>query len=131
MKTLIMKNRFTLFLLISVNAILSACASAPEPQPRAFESAETVILQARKLGADDYAPTELTHAQERLDTARSRTEEKDYAGVNNLIEQAEINAELAIARSHVAMAREKVAEKRAANAKLLDTLQNTYPGEFE
>jgi len=123
---------FTTWLLV-VAFLITACASTV-PQPRAFETAEAVIEQAERIGAEEYAPTELTHARERLAEARSEAGSSKFGNSGNanyLIEQAEINAELAIARSQVAIARDRVNQKRSDNGKLLDSLQKTYSGEFE
>ncbi len=125
-----MKNLllYSLTLLISL-FFISACAG-PKPQPRAFGTAENIIQQAEKIGAEDYSPTELTHARERLAAAKLGMENRKYTDVNFLIEQAEINAELAIARSQVAIVRDQVNQKRIENQKLLESLQKRYEGEF-
>jgi hypothetical protein len=129
-----MNNRlFFVALLLASASLMTACAT-PAPQPRAFETAEAVIEQAEKIGAEEYAPTELTHASERLSEARSDAGSSKFGSsgnANHLIEQAEINAELAIARSQVAISRERVDQKRRDNAKLLESLKNTYPGDFK
>ncbi|MCF6263166.1 MAG: DUF4398 domain-containing protein [Xanthomonadales bacterium] len=125
---------FKIISIISLSVLLSACATSPQPQPRAFATAEAVIEQAEKIGAGEYAPTELTHARERLAQAREAAEASGRSkspNANFLIEQAEINAELAIARSQLAKTRDRVNQKRKNNAKLLQTLQQTYTGEFE
>lgn len=127
------KYSFKIGTIIILSAVLAACAT-PQPQPRAFSTAEAVIEQAEKIGAGEYAPTELTHARERLAQAREASEATGMGkspDANLLIEQAEINAELAIARSQVAKTRERVNQKRKDNAKILATLQQTYAGEFE
>lgn len=123
---------FTLWLSVVV-FFVTACASTA-PQPRAYETAEAVIEQAERVGAEEYAPTELTHARERLAEARSEAGSSKFGQsgqANYLIEQAEINAELAIARSEVAVARDRVNQKRSDNKKLLSSLEKTYPGEFK
>ncbi|MCF6225679.1 MAG: DUF4398 domain-containing protein [Xanthomonadales bacterium] len=124
---------FKIILIIFLSVLLSACVSTPQPQPRAFATAEAVIEQAERIGAGEYAPTELTHARERLAQARDAVETsgRKSPNANFLIEQAEINAELAIARSQLAKTRDRVSQKRKDNAKLLKSLQQTYAGEFE
>ncbi len=125
---------FKITVIICLSVLLSACVSTPQPQPRAFATAEAVIKQAEKIGAGEYAPTELTHAKERLAQARAASEASGLSkspNANFLIEQAEINAELAIARSQLAKTRDRVSQKRKDNAKLLESLQQTYAGEFE
>ncbi len=115
---------------LAMTLLLSSCASGPKPEPRAFASAESAIEQAVLSGAEEHAPTELTRAREKLAEARHGEEVKQYEVSTYLIEQAEINAELAIARSLVAREREKVARQELKYKQLHKRLAKAYGEDF-
>jgi len=116
---------------IATALLLSACASGPKPEPRAFDTAENAIAQAVSSGAEEHAPTELTRAREKLAEARHGMEVKQFEVATYLIEQAEINAELAIARSLVAKEREKVSVQEIKYKQLLERMSSTYGKELD
>ncbi len=124
----------TLLKLLSISIttviVLSACASGPKPEPRAFANAQSAIEQAVRSGAENHAPTELTRAREKLAEARHGMEVKQFEVSNYLIEQAEINAELAIARTLVAKQRDKVSQQEVKYNKLRERMQQTYGEDF-
>ncbi len=124
----------TLLKLLSISAaatlVLTACVSGPKPEARAFDTAESAIEQAVRSGAENHAPTELTRAREKLAEARHGMEVKQFEVSTYLIEQAEINAELAIARSLVAKQREKVSQQELKYNKLRERMQQTYGEDF-
>ncbi len=109
---------------------LAACASAPL-DPSAFTSAERAIAAAEDAGAAELSPTELRFARERLELARKGVENKKNAEALLAIEQSEINAELAIAKSNAALERRRVNELRRSNELLREELVLTYGSEFE
>ena len=57
-------------------------------------------------------------------------EVKQFEVSTYLIEQAEINAELAIARSQVAKERERVSEQEIKYSQLLERMQQAYGEDF-
>ncbi len=109
--------------------LLAACATTP-PDPSAFTSAERAIEAAENAGAEELSPTELRFARERLQLAHTAVEKKKNAEALLAIEQAEINAELAIEKSRAAVERRKVNELRRANELLREQLEMTYGAEF-
>lgn len=104
---------------------LASCASA-KPQPEAFGSAERAIEAAMRAGAEQHSPVELRFAREKLAEAQKGMEYKQYDKALYLIEQSEINSELAIEKSRAAVVRARVAEQARANEILREDFENTY-----
>lgn len=106
-------------------ALLAAC-TAPRPAPDIFNDAEEALETAINAGAEEHSPVELRFARQKLDEARTAMEEKDYAKVTNLVEQSEINSELAIEKSKTAVIRAKVTDLARQNEMLLEDFEATY-----
>ena len=100
-----MRKLFPVTLLL----LLAACA-APKPAPDAFDDAEEAIEAAVLAGAEEHSPVELRFAREKLAEAHTGMEYKQYDKVIYLIEQSEINSELAIEKTRTAVTRARVAE---------------------
>ncbi|MDX1461211.1 MAG: DUF4398 domain-containing protein, partial [Xanthomonadales bacterium] len=77
------------------------------------------------------APVELRFAREKLAEARRGMEMKQYDVAIYLVEQAEINAELAIEQSRAAQSRRRVNELSRANEILREELEATYGVSFQ
>jgi hypothetical protein len=117
-------------LVISLLLILVGCSS-PRPQPDAFEDAEAAIDAAVRADAEQYSPVELRFAREKLEEARKGMEYKEYDKAIYLIEQAEINAELAIEKTRAAVLRGEVTELTRENEILREDFENTFGEVFE
>jgi len=104
---------------------LASCAS-PKPAPDAFNDAEEAMQAAINAGAEEHSPVELRFAQEKLDEANKGMEYKQYDKATYLIEQSEINSELAIEKSKTAIMRAKVTELARQNEILLEDFEATY-----
>jgi len=109
--------------------LLAACA-APKPAPDAFVDAEQAINAAVEAGAEEHSPVELRFAREKLAEARKGMEVRQYDKSFYLIEQSEINSELAIAKSRAAAMRGKVADLTRENEILREEFESTYGGDF-
>lgn len=118
-----------LFLIVTALA-LASCA-APKPAPDAFNDAEEAINEAVAAGAEEHSPVELRFAREKLAEARKGVEYKQYDKSIYLIEQSEINSELAIEKSRAAIMRAKVADLTRENEILQEDFESTYGEEFE
>ena len=105
--------------------ILGSCA-AVKPPPDAFDNAEQAIKAAVTSGAEQYSPVELRFARDKLQQAHKGVELKQYDKALYLIEQSEINAELAIEKSRAAVLRNQVAELTQKNEILKEEIQNAY-----
>ena len=109
---------------------LASCA-APKPAPNAFNDAEEGIQEAVDAGAEEHSPVELRFAREKLAEAHKGMEYKQYDKSIYLIEQSEINSELAIEKSRTAEIRALVAEKIRENEILQEDFQATFGEDFK
>lgn len=105
--------------------MLVSCAQV-KPEPGSFDNAEQAINAAVAAGAEQYAPVELRFAREKLLEAQKGIEFKQYNKTWYLIEQAEINAELALEKSRSAVIRSQVTELARENEILQEEFANTY-----
>lgn len=121
-----MRNLILLVLALS----LASCAT-PKPAPDAFNDAEEAIEAAIRAGAEEHSPVELRFAREKLAEARKGMEVKQYDKSIYLIEQSEINSELAIEKSRSAIARAKVAEQVRENEILREDFEATFGEAFK
>lgn len=110
--------------------LLSACA-APKPAPDAFATAEEAIEAAVRAGAEEHSPVELRFAREKLAEAHKGMEVRQYDKSVYLIEQSEINSELAIEKSKTAVLRTRVAELSRQNEVLREDFLATFGEDFE
>lgn len=110
--------------------VLASCATT-KPDPAAFETAEDAIASAERAGAEELAPVELRFAREKLEAARKGMESKQFDISFWLIEESEINSELAIEKSRTAKARRKANELRRENEVLREELMANYGEDFE
>jgi len=116
--------------LLAISLTLAACAGSP-PGPEAFQPAEQAIAAAEHAGAEELAPVELRFARDKLAAARANLESREYDDALWLIEESEINSELAIEQSRTAQARREVNELRHANEVLREELKKTYGEGFQ
>lgn len=112
-------------LLIALSALLVSCATA-KPSPDAFEDAEQAIEAAVRVGAEEHSPVELRFAREKLAEARKGMEYKQYDKAIVLIEESEINSELAIEKTRTAVVRNRVTELSRQNEILREDFEATY-----
>ena len=117
--------------LTTVTVILLAACAAPGPSEDIFASAQQAVEQAEAAGGEEYAPMEMRFAREKLSEAREGVEKRQNDVASYLIEQAEINAELAIAKSAAAQQRNRVSELRRAVEVLEEDLNATYGEDFQ
>jgi hypothetical protein len=105
--------------------VLVSCAT-PKPPEDAFASAERAIDAAVQAGAEQHAPVELRFAREKLAEARKGMEYKQFDKSFYLIDQSEINSELAIEKSREAVVRAALSEQVKQNEVLLEDFTRTY-----
>ena len=112
--------------LILTLAVLMASCATPKPAPDAFEHAEEAIEAAVRAGAEQHSPVELRFAREKLAEANKGMELKQYDKSIFLIEQSEINSELAIEKCRTAVTRAQVAELTRENEILREDFKATF-----
>ncbi|MDX1556049.1 MAG: DUF4398 domain-containing protein [Xanthomonadales bacterium] len=111
--------------LIVLSLLLVSCAS-PRPSEDAFADAESAIEAAIRAGAEEHSPVELRFAREKLAEARKGMEYKQFDKSIVLIEESEINSELAIEKTRTAEVRNRVTELARQNAILREDFERTY-----
>ena len=116
--------------IVVLTLLLASCAT-PKPAPDAFDDAEQAIDAAIRAGAEEHSPVELRFAREKLAEARKGMEYRQYDKSIYLIEQSEINSELAIEKSRAADVRAKVAELTRENEILREDFESTFGEDFE
>jgi len=92
---------------------LAGCASTPPPTVQ-MTVATASVEAAHAAGAQALAPTELRVASDKLATARKAMADKDYDVARRLSEQADTDAQFALAKTQAIRARS------AADAARLD-----------
>jgi len=115
---------------LAVITLLLASCAAPQPAPEAFANAEKAIDAAVQAGAEEHSPVELRFAREKLAEARKGIDARQYDKSFYLIEQSEINSELAIQKSRAAEMRAKVAELTRENEILREDFESMYGEDF-
>lgn len=101
--------RYSLIFCVLLPLVVASCVAA-KPAPDAFADAEEAIEAAVRAGAEEHSPVELRFAREKLAEANKGMELKQYDKAIYLIEQSEINSELAIEKTRTAVTRARVAE---------------------
>lgn len=119
-----------LILITAMLLALAACTSI-RPGPDAFVSAEQAIVAAEEAGGDEFAPVEMRFAREKLASANKGMEKQKYEVAMYLVEQSEINSELAIEKSRAAKSRRQVSELRKSTEELETRLRETFGDDFE
>ena len=119
-----------ILLLVILTLVLVSCATI-KPAPNAFNDAEEAIEAAIEAGAEEHSPVELRFAREKLAEARKGMEVKQYDKSIYLIEQSEINSELAIQKSGAAEIRARVTEQTRDNEVLREDFRSTFGEDFE
>ena len=89
--------------------IASGCAGIPRPDG-ALAKSDAAVKQAIEVGARTHAPLLLREAENKLNQARVETENKEYKKALQLIEQVQVDAELAQVTTLAAKAQKSVDE---------------------
>lgn len=108
-----------------VLALLSACASTPQPPTDALTDARQAIANAEQSDARQYAAAELDEARRQLAMAETAVARERMVEADRFARQSQIAAELAIARTGSAKAAEINHEMRRSTEALLDEMRRT------
>ncbi len=93
---------------VSASILMAGCVSNQAPTAQIAVS-KAAVSNAMSSGGNEYAPTQLKSAMDKLDAAEKAMADKNYDLARQLAEQAEVDAKLA-----GAMARSMKAQKAAA-----------------
>jgi len=110
-------SRKTLTLFTIVLLVLGACASQ-QPPDDILQSAKSSIASAEAQNAFEHAPLALRFAKEKLAAAQLAVERRRYDEASRFAKQAQINCELAVAKTAAAIAREASRKQEEANRQL-------------
>jgi hypothetical protein len=102
---------------------LAGCAPATQPPASQMALAQDAVEKASAASAYEYAPVELKAARDKIDQAKTAMQSKDYASSQRLLEQAEVDARLAEARSNAAKAQRAVEELQKSIDLLREEIQ--------
>ena len=118
-------------ILISIICLAMAACATVHPGPEILDTAEKAIQVAEVAGGDEFAPVEMRFAREKLASAQMGMAKQKYEVSVYLLEESEINAELAIEKSRTAQLRRRVNEQRKSNEELEASLRATFGDEFK
>ena len=110
--------------------VFTACATV-RPDTSILETAEEAIRAAEAVGGNEFAPVEMRFAREKLESARIGMEKEKYEVAMYLVDESEINSELAIEKSRTAKSRRRVNELRKSNAELEERMRLTFGDEYK
>ena len=117
-------------LIALVCIVLTACQTV-RPDSSILETAEKAILAAEAAGGDEFAPVEMRFAREKLASARKGMEKEKYVVAVYLVDESEINSELAIEKSRTAKSRRRANELHKSNVELEEKLRATFGDEYK
>lgn len=90
--------------------VLSACAVTPAAPTAQLAASHTALDQARMSGAPTIASNEYNTAQSKLLRAQAAFDAQDYTTATRLAREAEVDAQLAQARTQAMNAQQALAE---------------------
>lgn len=103
---------------LSAVLLLGACSAQPPKSDDSLVRAKTAIDQATLAGAGQYAPTDLNDAQSQLQAADAAQARGDYKQARYQAEDAESDAQLALARTQAGKAAEAARQVQQGNQAL-------------
>jgi tRNA G46 methylase TrmB len=119
-------NKGRVFLVLGLSGLLAACAG-PGPRPEGeMQTAQQAIERAQANDARQHEPVLLNQAQNKVADAQELIKEEEYREARRTLEQAAVDAELAMARTETEQARiavEQLNQSIEALRKQLDERQ--------
>lgn len=101
-------------LLTAVAIVVAGCASIPAPTEQMAVS-KAAVTSASSAGGNEFAPTSLKLAMEKMDAAERAMTQKEYVLARQLAEQAQVDAQLAAATARSAKAQKAARELQEGN----------------
>jgi Domain of unknown function (DUF4398) len=102
--------------------ILSACASGTAPKAE-LGAAEAAVAEADRAGAAARAPVELNNARSKLQRAQDAASRNKHDEAARLAREAEVDAQLASAKSQSAAANTALTQIRQGTSTLQEEVQ--------
>lgn len=107
---------------------LAGCSGVSDLTKEHVARSETSVTQAQQtLGNSEAGALELQRAKQNLDQARAALNKKDAKHADAFAQQAQLDAELAVAKSQTASARKAADELMASIQTLRQEAQRTQP----
>lgn len=109
-------NRLTLTILsASVIGLLAGCSSVSEVQKERVARSESVVQQSQQtLGSSEAGAIEMQRAKELMESAQRELREDNGKAAERFASQAQLTAELAVAKSQSAASRKAADELMAS-----------------
>jgi hypothetical protein len=107
---------------------LAACSSVSDLTKEHVARSETAVNQAQQtLGNSEAGAVELQRAKQNQEQARAALNKKDAKHADDFAQQAQLDAELAVAKSQTATARKAADELMASIQTLRQEAQRAQP----
>lgn len=98
---------------VALISLLAACSSTKPPTAE-MATARTLVEQAGQSDARNQSPVELNAAQDKLKRAEAAMKDERYKEAKALAEEAEVDAQLAAARSRSGRAATALSEVQSS-----------------
>ncbi len=102
---------------------LGACGSTPQITSRSMGRADRAIELAEESGAQEYASATLAQAREKASAAEMALEDNDEIEAQRYAQQAEVDAELAVAQTNRRKTEESLMKMNESIADLQNELE--------
>jgi type IV secretory pathway TrbL component len=124
MKTISRHKWYRMMSAIAFIAVFAAGCATTEKRDMAAQLAvaKTAVADAVTAGAPEFASVELKAAQENLDAAEKAAGANDYKSAKRLGEKAQVNAQLASAKTRAAKAQKAADALRESDRALRDEM---------
>jgi len=97
--------------------LVTACASTPPPTAQ-MAIANEALNNANSAGSNEFAPVQLKSATEKMEAAKAAMQKKKYDVARQLAEQAQADAQLAMAITRSAKA-QKAADALKEDSRIM------------
>lgn len=91
-------------LLAGAVLVLSACATSTPPPTALMAVSSAAVADAAMAGASEFAPAEMRSARDKMDRAQAAMASREYERAKTLALEAQVDAQLATAKTHSAKA---------------------------
>lgn len=123
-----MKHRSSIFIAVVATALLGGCAIAPNAPTAQLAAGRTALDQARMAGATEMAPIEYDAARIKLLRAEGAYEARAYTLATRMAREAEIDAQLAQARTNAIRSQQALVEINASIRALQSEIDRAHRG---